>query len=393
MRPAHTDILIVGAGLAGARTAESLRALGHSGRIMLVGSEPHPPYERPALSKEFLLGTLAPSDLALRSSGFWDDHAIELRANSTVESIDAAGRRAVVDGRAIRWRTLVLATGLRARRLQVTEGLTGVHHLRTVEDAAGLGTALAKNGTRLVIVGAGFIGLEVASSARLHGADVTVVDIAPVPLAGTLGPEVGARMATLARSAGVRLLMGRSISRPISEAGRLVALELEDGARIECDAVLVGVGASPNSEVAAGQVTLAADGGLVVDHQGRTTAPDIYACGDVASPPAGRLEHWSAAAASARSVAHAIAGIPPPTAGPAYFWTDQFGSRLQVVGHITPQLRAEVDENSEGFVARYRTAAGGLRAVALLDQPHLVGSARAELLAATGDPGAEAAAA
>ncbi len=383
MRPAQTDILIAGAGLAGARTAESLRALGHDGRIMLVGSEAHPPYERPALSKAFLLGKLSPADLALRSSRFWDDHAIELRAGSLVESIDVADRRAVVDGRAIHWRTLVLATGLRARRLQIMDGLTGVHHLRNLEDAAGLSAALTADGARLVIIGAGFIGLEVASSARLQGADVTVVDIAPVPFAATLGPEVGARMATLARSAGVRLLMGRSIHRPITHARNLVALELADGARLECDAVLVGVGACPNNEVAAGQVTIAADGGFAVDSHGRTTAPHVYACGDAASPPTGRLEHWSAAAAGARSVAHTIAGASPPGDGPAYFWTDQFGSRLQVLGHITPHLTPEVDDGDEGFVARYHTSTGRLKAIALLNRPNLVAAARVELLAAT----------
>jgi 3-phenylpropionate/trans-cinnamate dioxygenase ferredoxin reductase subunit len=379
---ARTDILIVGAGLAGARTAESLRALGHDGTIQLLGSEPHPPYERPALSKAFLLGKRSPSDLALRSSRFWRDHAVDLQLGAAAESIDVVGRRAVVDGRHVRWGALVLATGLRARRLPIMEGITGVFHLRTLDDAANLSTVLAP-GARLVIIGAGFIGLEVASSARLQGVDVTVIDIAPVPFAATLGSAVGSHMAELARDAGVQLLMGRSIQRPIAVGGRLVALELADGTRLECDAVLVGVGARPNTEIAGGRVMVERDGGFSVNAHGRTTAPDVYACGDVASPPGGRVEHWSAAAAGAQTVAHTLAGVPPPRTGPSYFWTDQFGSRLQVVGRVSSQLEAQVAPADGRFVARYLTAAGRLAGVALLDRPDLLAQARAEILAST----------
>ena len=386
-----TDILIVGAGLAGARTAESLRALGHDGTIQLVGSEAHPPYERPALSKAFLLGKRSPSDLSLRSSRFWRDHAVDLRLGAAVESIDVAGRRAVVDGQTIRWRALVLATGLRARRLPIMEGIAGVHHLRSLDDAAALSSVISP-GAKLVIVGAGFIGLEVASSARLRGVDVTVIDVAPVPFAATLGWAVGSRMGELAQAAGVQLLMGQSIRRPIAVGGRLAALELADGTRLACDAALVGVGARPNTEVAGGQVTVERDGGFAVSASGRTAAPNVYACGDVASPPGGRVEHWSAAAAGAQSVAHTLAGVTPPRAGPSYFWTDQFGRRLQVVGRVSSELTAEVAPADGGFVARYRTAAGRLAGVALLDRPDLLPHARAEIVASARDAGGRVAA-
>lgn len=383
MSPARTDILIVGAGLAGARTAESLRALGFDGRIMLAGAEPHAPYERPALSKEYLLGERPAAELALRPDAFWRDTAVDLVTGREVRSVDIAARRAVVGDHTVRWRHLVLATGARARRLPDLDAIN-VHHLRTLDDAARLGEALVA-GARLAIVGAGFIGLEVASTARRLGASVTVIDLAPVPMAAALGEPVGRRMARLARHAGVTLHLGRSIASVESDDLQVRRLALDDGTAIECDAVLVGVGARPNGDLVADQLAVQADGAIPVDPFGRTAAADVYACGDVAAVtrcafPEGRVEHWTAAAAGARMVAHAIVGVLPPPPAPAYFWTDQFGSRLQIVGRAAPNMAIEVEDGPGWFIARYRARSGDTRAVSLLNRPDLLAAARRDVI-------------
>jgi 3-phenylpropionate/trans-cinnamate dioxygenase ferredoxin reductase subunit len=381
----YTDVLIAGAGLGGARVAEGLRAAGFDGRIVVAGDEQHGPYERPALSKRVLLGECPVSAIGLRPDAYWREHAIELRTGETVDSIDVRARRATAGGRQLRWGRLVLATGVRARRIPELEGLTNVHYLRTADDAANLRDALLGAG-RLAVIGAGFVGLEAASAALRLGVDVSVVEPAPVPFLTTLGPAVGHLMGQNARDAGVDLRLATSIARVLSERGRVVALELQDGSRLECDAVLVGVGSLPNSQIAGGSLALAADRGIITDASGRTSADGVYACGDVAATQrangsVNRIEHWSAAAGSARAVACAIVGTTPPAPVPAYFWTDQFGRRLQVAGHIDTRLEPTMDRALEGFAAHYRDAAGRLLAVALLDRPEQLSGARRELTA------------
>jgi 3-phenylpropionate/trans-cinnamate dioxygenase ferredoxin reductase component len=385
----HTDVLIAGAGLSGARVAEGLRAAGLDGRIVVAGAEQHGPYERPALSKRVLLGECPVSAIGLRPDAYWREHAIELRTGQTIDSIDIGARRATAGGRQLRWGRLVLATGVRARRIPDLEGFTNVHYLRTADDAANLRDALLGAG-RLAVIGAGFVGLEAASAALKLGVDVCVVDPAPVPFLSTLGPAVGHLMAQNATDAGVDLRLTTSIARVLSESGRVVALELQDGSRVDCDAVLVGIGSLPNSQIAAGSLALAADRGIITDVSGRTSADGVYACGDVAAArrangSVNRIEHWSAAAWSARAVACAIVGTIPPEPVPAYFWTDQFGRRLQVAGHVDPRLDPAMDGSEEGFVAHYRDAAGRLLAVALLDRPEQLSGARRELIASN-DP-------
>lgn len=384
----HTDVLIAGAGLGGARVAEGLRSAGFDGRIIVAGAEPHRPYERPALSKQVLLGERTVSAIGLRPDAYWREHGIELRIGETIDSIDVGARRATAGGRELRWGRLVLATGVSARRVPELEGLTNVHYLRTADDAAELRDALLSAG-RLAVIGAGFVGLEVASAALRLGVDVTVIDPAPVPFLRTLGPEVGRQMGQIASEAGVDLRLATSIERPLCVAGRVVALNLTDGSSVRCDAVLVGIGSQPNSQIAEGWLTLASDRGIITDQSGRTSADGVFACGDVAAAqrahgPVARVEHWSAASWSARAVACAIVGAAPPAPIPAYFWTDQFGRRLQVAGHIDAELDPAMDGAAdEGFVARYRDAAGQLLAVALLDRPEQLSAARAELLPAT----------
>ena len=191
-------------------------------------------------------------------------------------------------------------------------------------------------------------------------------------------------MGEVALAAGVDLRLERSIERVVGSRRRVQALHLSDGSRVECDAVLVGIGALPNSEIGGGRIALAADGGFAVDERGRSSIADVFACGDVASVAYGgigyrRSEHWSAAAAQARAVAHGLVDRPPPPAAPAYFSTEQFGHRLQVVGHVDPTLTPAITGSEAGFEARYRDAAGTLQAVALLDRPDLLAAARAEL--------------
>ena len=378
----HTDILIVGAGLAGARCAEALRAGGHDGRIVVAGEEPHPPYERPALSKELLVGSRTASDLALREPGFWAARDIELRPGARIDALDLRGRHAVAGPHEFRWATLVVATGVRARRLPGLDGLPGIHHLRTLDDAAGLRHALVP-GARLVIVGAGFVGLEVASSALRLGVDVTVVDPAAVPFERTLGPEVGALLAERVRAAGIDLRLDTPV-RGVAGRGRVEAIEL-GGGRLECDAVLVGVGARPNAELLAGVLDLAPDGGIPVDQRGRTAAPGVHACGDVASvglPERGgavRLEHWSAAAATAAATAGGILGQAPRRAPVPFFWSDQFGWRIQALGHVDPGLRVTAEGDADAFVARYRDRRGTLRAAVAAGRPGVLPELRREL--------------
>ena len=384
----RTDILIVGAGLAGARCAEALRAGGYDGRILVVGDEPHPPYERPALSKELLAGSRAATELALREPGFWTAKRIELRLGTRIDTIDLRARRAVIGPASIRWKQLVLATGVRARRIPGLDGMTGIHHLRTLDDAETLRDALAP-GARLAIVGAGFVGLEVASSARALGLEVTVIEPAPVPFERTLGPAVGSLLAERARSAGVDLRLGMPVGAAVRGGGGAVsAVELGDGTRLACDAVLVGVGARPNAELAAGLFDLSPDGGVPTDACGRTAADGVFACGDVASvayPSLNRpvrLEHWSAAAATAQATAGAILGRAAGRSPVPFFWSDQFGWRIQAIGHVDPALRVSAEGDGERFVARYRDTGGRLRAAVVGNGADLLPELRRELAGA-----------
>ena len=241
-------------------------------------------------------------------------------------------------------------------------------------------------------MGAGFVGLEVASSALAIGARVTVVDPAATPFARTLGPEVGELLGKRASEQGVELRLGRTVV--TVERGpdaRPRAVVLDDGTRCPCDLVLVGVGAIPNTELAHGQLDLADDGGIATDAAGRTGMAGVYACGDVASRPYSgqvdtlRLEHWGGAASSARAVASAIAGLPLPKEAPPFFWSDQFGWRLQAVGVPSGSLSVDLDDDvdREGHVARYFDDRGRLAGAVAINRPHELASLRAELHAAS----------
>ncbi len=379
------SVLVVGAGLAGARCAETLRAEGFERRITLVGEESVPPYERPALSKEFLSGARDTASLSLRSDGFWVDQGVALLLGRRVAGIHVGARTATLsDGEELRWDALVLATGARARHLPGLDAPAGVHHLRTVADALALREELVP-GTRLAVVGAGFVGAEVASTARSLDVDVTLIDVG-LPLERALGREVGSILADRFELHGIDLRVGAGISGFRADpAGRVRSVVLGDS-EIPCDTVLVGIGAVPASELMQGLES--PDGGVTTDACGRTAIPGVYACGDVATawrPWLGaglRVEHWTGAAGQGAAVARAILEVEAPHDDRPYFWSDQFGLRLQHVGHAGHWAHVDLDVEGSSFRARYLAADGRLLAALVANRPGEVGALRRELAAA-----------
>ena len=359
-------VVIAGAGLAGARCAENLRALDWRGRIVLAGGEPHPPYERPALSKDFLAGVRP--DITLRPDSFWEEQGIELVTGRHVEAIDIARRSLRIGPEQVGWDSVVIATGVGARRLP---GPPGVHHLRTIDDALALSSELTP-ATRLVIVGAGFVGGEVASTALPLVSSVTVVEPAPLPLFRVLGGEVGTMLADRYRSRGVDLRLGVGVTGYIGKE-RVRGVRLTDDTIVPADAVVVGIGTVVEP--------------CQVDSYGRTRTPGVYACGDVASwwrPKLGRhvrVEHWTSAAGQARAVASTIAGESEPYDEPSYFWSDQFGLRLQHVGHAEAWHAVEMDGSPDAFTARYVDGDGHLLAALAVNRTRDLPALRRELAA------------
>jgi 3-phenylpropionate/trans-cinnamate dioxygenase ferredoxin reductase component len=341
------SVVIVGAGLAGARAAETLRAEGFDGRVVLVGEEPVAPYERPALSKEFLAGTRDEQSLLLRKPGFWDDRRIELLLGRRVVSVDPARRTARTSrGDELSFDHVVVATGARPRRLPL-ELPAGVHELRTLADAGALRDELVP-GARLVVVGGGFVGAEVASTARTLGVEVAIVEAAPAPVARVLGNTVGRILAERWRSHGVdvRLRTGLVAFRA-DASGRIASVLLTDGTALRADVALVGVGVEPVRD-------------LLPDRP----AVHVHPAGDVVGPG-----HWTAAALDGAAAARRILGLPPAPPAPHYVWSDQFGQRLQVVGSPDPDDPFELDGDSESFSIRYLDRSGETRAALLANRP------------------------
>jgi 3-phenylpropionate/trans-cinnamate dioxygenase ferredoxin reductase component len=371
-------VVIVGAGLAGSRCTLTLRAEGFEGPITLIGEEPYLPYERPALSKGFLAGIR--SELALQPEGYWRDSDIRLLLGTRVERIEYR-RRTVRTARGnIGWDALVIATGARARRVRDVTG-PGVHVLRTLADAERLRAALLP-GRRLSIIGAGFVGTEVASTALDLGLDVTAVDSGRFPFEHTLGPEVGRFLAERYRAHGVDLRLETRVAKLRRNSdGSPRAVLLADGAELHSDLLLVATGAEPAGEL------LGAPAGIPTDETGRTALPGVYACGDVAAPwhPAlarhSRFEHWTSAAHQATTVARTILGHEVRAAPSPYFWSDQFGFRLQHVGMPRGWTRVLVDADDESLAARYHGADDRLVGALLVNKPHALRQLRRQLSA------------
>ncbi|GAB3913824.1 FAD-dependent oxidoreductase [Kibdelosporangium lantanae] len=371
-------VTIVGASLAGLSAARALRAQEFAGRIILVGAEEGIPYDRPPLSKDFLAGTTSADDIELTTA---DDKLldIEWHLGRTATQLDTSDRAVVLDtGERIRTDAVVIATGARARTLPYA------HTLRTLGDAIALREAFASGGS-VVVIGAGFIGAEVASTARALGLHVTVVEALPTPLAGPLGVEMGRACAALHAANGVELITGV----PVESVGPNV-VRLADGRELHADTVVAGIGAVPNVEWLAGS-GVEVNRGVVTDSRCATNIPNVVAVGDCASAfndhaqAVIRLEHWTNALQQPRIAAATLMGrvsVHAARFAVPYFWSDQYGSRLQFAGHREDGDEVEIVEGAanSSFLAVYRR---GARPVAVLarDEPRAFGRWRRDLTA------------
>lgn len=334
-QPEHA--VVVGAGLAGLRTAQQLRAAGFQGRLSMVGAEPHAPYDRPPLSKQVLTGEWEPDRTMLCEIAALDELGVRVHLGLEVVAMrhaEPGHELTLSDGAALHGDAVVIATGLVARTLPGQPA--HVHTLRTLDDALALRATLARIGS-LLIVGGGFIGAEVASAARARGIAVTVLEALPVPSARALGDELGALAGRLLTEGGVDLRTGVTPA-GFLDAGDRVAVELTDGTRLDADAAVVGVGAVPRLDWLAGAGPDLA-GGLACGPTGRVhgmaatwAAGDVAVWDDPVHGAAHRHEHWTSATEQAAVVARDILGAAPPPAGVPYFWSDQLGLKIQLIG-------------------------------------------------------------
>ncbi|WP_408897376.1 NAD(P)/FAD-dependent oxidoreductase [Nocardioides sp. R1-1] len=333
----HPDVVVVGAGLAAASAVAELRAQGHEGSIVVVGEEPHPPYERPPLSKGLLLGSATPDDALVHPREWYDEHDVDLRVGTAATALDLARRRVVLGGGELSYDRLLLATGAAPRHLGMADASGApVLHLRTLDDAVVLRDRIAA-GARVAVIGAGWIGLEVASAARQRGAEVTVLESAALPLQRVLGDELATVFADLHREHGVDLRLGVSVAGVEHDGGRAV-VRVEGSEPVVADLLLVAVGVTPNDALAAA-AGLAVDDGVLVDARLRTSDPHVFAAGDVARhdhPALGsriRVEHWDAALHQGRHAARAMLGTEEPYTRLPFFFTDQYDLGMEYVGH------------------------------------------------------------
>ena len=351
--------VIVGAGLAGGRAAEALRSLGFEGRIVLVGSEPDRPYERPPLSKEVIRGDAPAASVFLRDEQWYATQEIELRLGVAATELDPSGTLTLTDGETLPFDACLLATGGRVRTLDVPGAdLDGVHYLRTFRDALDIKNALDGK-PRVVVIGAGFIGAEVAASARTMGCDVTIIEVLNVPLARVLGDDLGAVYAQIHRDHGVDVRLGEGVER-FDGAARVEAVVGTSWTRYPADVVVVGVGIVPNVELAQ-DAGIDCDNGIVVDELSRTSAPKVFAAGDVARRPDAysggpiRVEHFQNAQNQGPAAAASMLGNGEPFQEVPWFWSDQYDVNLQMLGHISSDaervVRGSIDERS--FIALY----------------------------------------
>ncbi len=346
-------VVIVGASLAGLNAAESLRTEGFQGTITLIGDERESPYDRPPLSKQLLTGDWDVDRLRLRSAAEFDELQLDFLNGRTAQALDVAGQQVLLDGdERVDFDGLIIATGARALRLPFGQQLNGVHVLRTQVDALRIRDEL-QPGARVAVIGAGFIGSEVASSARTRGLDVTMIEALSAPMIGPLGEELAGWAAELHAGAGVDLRMNAMVSDLIGHR-QVEAVELEDGTKIEADTVVVGIGVRPNVEWLADSGLTTGDG--VICDQYCRAAPGIYAAGDVARWPNGlfgpfayaepqrtmRIEHWTNAVEQGMAAARNLllesrgAALEPFSPVP-YFWSDQHGLSIMASGITAPR--------------------------------------------------------
>jgi 3-phenylpropionate/trans-cinnamate dioxygenase ferredoxin reductase subunit len=334
--------LIVGASLGGAKAAEALRDKGFLGRIVLIGSEHHLPYERPPLSKGYLAGAAEREKVYVHPQSWYAEHGIELRLNQTVSRIDRDARRVeLADGTELGYDKLLLTTGARPRTVAVSGAdAAGVYLLRTLDDSESLRGLLSRI-SRLVVIGAGWIGLEVSAAARQAGVAVTVVEHAELPLLRVLGPEVARVFADLHVQHGVDFRFNASLAEIRTSDGRATGVSLGDGTVIDADAVLVAVGVRPNSDLAEA-AGLSVDNGVVVDSSLTTSDPRIFAAGDVANALNAfydkhvRVEHWANALNQPAAAAASMLGQPVSHDQLPYFFTDQYDLGMEYAGLVEP---------------------------------------------------------
>ncbi|WP_419553657.1 NAD(P)/FAD-dependent oxidoreductase [Candidatus Poriferisodalis sp.] len=383
-------IVVVGASLAGARAAHSIRAAGHDGALTLIGAESHLPYDRPPLSKEFLTGEREALELMLDADGAYDELGVEVMVGTAAVGLDLENRTVAVapavngsaggDSRdTVPFDALVIATGAAARPLPGTEGIEGVHTLRTLDDSTAIREGLVA-GARVAVVGGGFIGSEVAASAKARGCEVTVIEAASAPLVRGLGAEMGTRVGALHDQNGVELRLGVGVEGVLG-TDRVEAVAMADDSRIEADLVVVGIGVVPNTAWLESS-GLRIDNGVVCDATLCCGPPGVYAVGDVARAPNRwlspwhgeapiRVEHWTAAVEHGMAVGRNL--MAPDEAQPydsvPFVWSDQYDARIQVAGHPDADDDVEVlvgSASDRSFLAGYRRD-GRLSAVMALD--------------------------
>jgi 3-phenylpropionate/trans-cinnamate dioxygenase ferredoxin reductase subunit len=334
--------VIVGAGLAGAKAAEALREQGFDGRIVLLGDEPHRPYERPPLSKDYLAGKSEREQVFVHPGGWYDEHDVDLRTGRAVTAVDRPARQVVLaDGGRVGYDRLLLATGSSPRRPPIPGAdADGVHYLRRIEDSDLIKGAL-EIASRVIVIGGGWIGLETAAAARQAGVEVVLIEAAELPLLGPLGRQAAQVFADLHRDHGVDLRCGTRIAAITTEGGRATGVRLADGTTIGADAVIVGVGIDPNTRLAA-DAGLKVDDGIVVDAALATSDPGICAAGDVANaahPTLGthiRVEHWATALNQPATAAATMLGRQAAYDRLPYFFTDQYDLGMEYIGHVRP---------------------------------------------------------
>jgi NADPH-dependent 2,4-dienoyl-CoA reductase/sulfur reductase-like enzyme len=376
-----TRLVVVGASLAGLRAVEAVRRDGFDGEVTLVGAEEHLPYDRPPLSKEYLAADESPDPRYREEATFAGDLDVELLLGTPASALDTAARTVTVGDRTVSYDGLVIATGAHARTLPGTEGIGGVHTVRTLDDAIALRAALRGGAPRLTVVGAGFIGSEVASVGRGLGLEVTILEALETPLARAVGERMGRALTHLHRRRGTEVRTGVAVDEALATDGRVHAVRLADGTEIATDVLVVGIGARPATEWLEGS-GLTLDDGVVADET-LAAAPGVYVAGDIARWPnalftdvaAGtmRLEHWtSAAEQGGRAARHAV---DPASAKPyetvPYFWSDWYDGRVQFVGIAAgDHVEVVAGDDAEGgpFTAIYR-AGGRIVGALAVDMP------------------------
>jgi 3-phenylpropionate/trans-cinnamate dioxygenase ferredoxin reductase subunit len=364
--------VIVGGGLAGAKAAQALRTNGFGGKVILIGDEDDRPYDRPPLSKGYLLGSVEREKIYLHPEQWHTEHDIDMRLGVRVTEIDRAAHQvSTAAGVALGYDKLLLATGSSPRRLEVPGAdLAGVHYLRGVADSDALRVAFA-SAQRVAIIGAGWIGLETAAAARAAGCDVTLLERGKLPLLSVLGAEVAETFAALHRAHGVDLRAGTEVAEIIGAADKATGVRLADGNVVQADAVVIGVGILPNVELAA-SAGLPVDNGVVVDQHLATIDPDVFAAGDVANayyPMLGthlRLEHWSAALNQGPVAAANMMGARTPYDKVPYFFSDQSDTGMEYSGYVP-------HDGYDRVVFRGDVASGKFIAFWMKDQAVLAG--------------------